>query len=188
METTGLSSKDEIIEIACVRVHDLHFTTINPAETFHTYVKPTVESGEAALKVHGITTEFLKDKPEFASICDSFLEFISDSVIIAHNAQFDISFINRALAKSDRPALTNRIIDSLTVARRIFVGQAVGLDRLPKLLGIEFKRGLHSALEDAMILAKVYAAMMKPQLQGINFSENQEKSTRVYQMRQTIIE
>ena len=180
-ETTGLDPKiDEIIQIACVKVDDLEFFEINQEQIFHSYVKPSVGINMHSFRIHGISEEFLKDKPTFDQISTNLVNFISSNVIVAHNASFDMGFLNRALSKAGLQSLDNKVIDSLVVARRMFKGQAVGLDRLPKLLGIPFNRNLHSALEDAIILAKVYAAMMKPKTQSL-FIKEEKISTENHQ-------
>jgi DNA polymerase-3 subunit epsilon len=188
-ETTGLNSRfDDLIEIACVKVNILDTFEVHNEDIFHTYLKPSVPITEDSKKIHGISEDFLQDKPTFSEIYSKFLEFISDGVLVAHNAPFDISFLNEALNKINKEPIKNKIIDSLVVARRLFKGQAVGLDRLPKLLGINFERGFHSALEDAMILAKVYSAMMRPKQQELFLEDVRQIKTHSYTMLTSLIE
>ena len=173
-ETTGLDHQlDQIIELAFIKVPSLDFFEIKEEDIFHRYVKPTVRISQNSLKIHGISENFLQDKPSFGEICDELLLFIGDSILIAHNSTFDMNFLNASLSREGKLKLTNKVVDSLLVARKRFKGQSVGLDRLPKLLGIPFQRGFHSALEDSLILARVYAAMMKPVQESL-FIEREE--------------
>jgi DNA polymerase-3 subunit epsilon len=133
-ETTGFDPKSDcIIELACVKVsQDLHVFDIQAEQIFHTYLKNDVDIRSDSIKIHGITSAFLMDKPVFAEIYHDFLNFIDDHTIIAHNANFDISFLNAALSKVGQGAITNHVIDSLAVARQLYPGSAVGIDALMK--------------------------------------------------------
>jgi DNA polymerase-3 subunit epsilon len=156
-ETTGLDpNKDEIIEIGCVKITDIN--NLLSEEVFHEYLNPVCDITKEAFNVHGISKEFLKNKPRFSEIVQKLLDFIGDSVLIAHNASFDIKFLNKELSRADLPIISNKVIDSLGVARQMYPGMPNGLDALIKRFSMKV-RNLHSALEDARILKNVYAAM-----------------------------
>lgn len=166
-ETTGLSTEDNhrIIEIGCVELVDRRLTGNN----FHQYINPKREIDAGALSVHGITNEFLKDKPTFAEIYVSFLHYIADAEIIAHNARFDIGFISHEIKSipEDADTFMNRItvIDSLAIARKLFPGQRNSLDALCKRYQVDTSsRNLHGALLDANLLATVYLRMTGGQI------------------------
>lgn len=161
-ETTGLEIRDgnKIIEIGCVEMIDRKLTHNN----YHQYIKPDRDSEEGALKVHGITTEFLSNKPRFAEIAEDFLNYIKGAELIIHNAPFDIGYLNHelALAKSSvqKVAEIAEITDSLVIARQFHPGQRNSLDALCKRYDINnLHRELHGALLDSEILADVYLAM-----------------------------
>ena len=167
-ETTGFDPKSDcIIELACVKISsDLDVFDIKPNQIFHTYLKNDTEIRSDSIKIHGITSDFLKEKPSFSEVYSKFLDFIGDHTLIAHNAAFDMKFLNAALAKVDSNPLGNNVIDSLQVARQLYPGSPVGLDALIKRFQMS-SRGLHSALEDATILAKIYSAMCSPKQTGL---------------------
>lgn len=161
-ETTGLDPQQghRIIEIGCVEVADRKLT----GRHFHVYVNPEREVDDGAIEVHGITNEFLADKPVFAEVADAFFEFIQGAELIIHNAAFDVGFINHefALLPANPGAVEThcRIVDSLEMARRKHPGQKNNLDALCKRYSIDNShRELHGALLDAEILAEVYLAM-----------------------------
>src|SRR5262245_19743903 len=152
-ETTGLSPQtgDRIIEIGCVELAN-HIPT---GRTFHKYVNPERAVDDLAFEVHGISDAFLKDKPKFADVAGEFLSFVDGATIIAHNAPFDIGFLNFELEKAKRPSLTNSVIDTVEVARDRHPGARVSLDALCKHYGIDnSRRTLHGALLDSEILAE----------------------------------
>lgn len=161
-ETTGLEPTEghRVIEIGC---YELNYR--RPTErTFHHYLNPGREVDEGALEVHGISNEFLADKPGFAAIAEAFIEFIRDAELIIHNAPFDVGFLDHELSllTGDWGQVTDyaRVTDSLTMAREMHPGQRNGLDALCKRYGIDnTERELHGALLDAQILADVYLAM-----------------------------
>lgn len=159
-ETTGISALEghRIIEIGAVELIDKYRT----GKVYHTYINPKRDISEGALKVHGITEEFLKDKPVFQLIVADFLEFIGDSKLVIHNAPFDMGFINHHLTQLGIPVITNdRVIDSLTLARKKYPGAKNSLDALCSRLNIDSSaRVHHGALLDAELLADVYAEMM----------------------------
>ena len=161
-ETTGLEIRDgnRIIEIGCVEMIDRKLTGNN----YHQYIKPDRDSEEGALKVHGITTEFLADKPRFEDIAEDFLNYIKGAELIIHNASFDVGYLNHelSLAKSATRdiASLSEITDSLVLARQMHPGQRNSLDALCKRYYISnLHRELHGALLDSEILADVYLAM-----------------------------
>lgn len=161
-ETTGLEIRDgnRIIEIGCVEMIDRKLTNNN----YHQYINADRDSEEGALKVHGITTEFLSDKPRFADIASDFLEYIKGAELIIHNAPFDIGYLNHelSLAKAIVRDVSEiaEIKDSLVMAREMHPGQRNSLDALCKRYYISnLHRELHGALLDSEILADVYLAM-----------------------------
>ena len=163
IETTGLEYKEghRIIEIGCIELNKKEV-----GSNYHQYVNPSKTLTEDNIKIHGITNEYLADKPLFEEIADDFLEFIKDSSIIAHNASFDIGFLNFELEKLSKPAIEKkRVIDTIKIARERFPGQQVSLDALIKKLKINtfINRDQHGALKDAKLLTDVYL-----ELQGIN--------------------
>lgn len=161
-ETTGLEIRGghRIIEIGCVEMIDRKLTNNN----YHQYVQPGRESDEGALAVHGITTEFLADKPRFEDIFQDFLDYVDGAELIIHNAPFDIGFLNNELSllKGAKKQLEDccEISDSLVLARQMHPGQRNSLDALCKRYDISNDhRQLHGALLDSEILADVYLAM-----------------------------
>ena len=164
-ETTGLSpeSGDRIIEIGCVEMVDRRLTGRN----LHFYVNPERRSHEDAVKIHGLTDEFLADKPLFAAVADELLEYLAGAEIIIHNASFDVGFLNEELRRLGRPkfvTLADKITDSLSMAREMFPGKANSLDALCKRLEVDnANRSLHGALLDAGLLAEVYIRMTRGQ-------------------------
>lgn len=161
-ETTGLevSQGHRIIEIGCVEV--LHRRTTD--QQFHQFLNPERDIDAGAQEVHGISREFLTDKPKFASIADDFIEFVKDAELIIHNASFDVGFINAELKLAGH-RITNindccKVVDSLGMARKMHPGQKNNLDALCKRYEIDNShRELHGALLDAQILADVYLAL-----------------------------
>ena len=164
-ETTGLSpeSGDRIIEIGCVEMVGRRLSGRN----LHFYVNPERRSHEDAVKIHGLTDEFLADKPLFASVADELLEYLTGAEIIIHNAGFDVGFLNEELRRLGRPkfaTLVDKITDSLSMAREMFPGKANSLDALCKRLEVDnANRSLHGALLDAGLLAEVYIRMTRGQ-------------------------
>ncbi|MGA7386113.1 MAG: DNA polymerase III subunit epsilon [Methylocella sp.] len=158
-ETTGLdpASGHRIVEIGCVEL----FNAIPTGETFHAYLDPGRNMPEEALRVHGISAEFLVGKPVFADIAADFLKFAGGAKIVAHNAEFDLRFLNAELALLGiAPIASDRVIDTLALARRKYPGAANSLDALCARYGIDpSRRTKHGALLDAGILAEVYAEL-----------------------------
>jgi DNA polymerase-3 subunit epsilon len=164
-ETTGLSAAggDRILEIGCVELQHRKLT----GNHFHQYINPERDSHEDALRVHGITTEFLRDKPKFAQIVDAFLEYCSGAEIIIHNASFDVGFLNKELERLGKPPLSHfvsGIVDTLAMAKELFPGKRNSLDALCDRLEVDNSgRTLHGALLDAELLADVYINMTRGQ-------------------------
>ena len=160
-ETTGIGHEQghRIIEIGCVELIDRKLT----GNHYHTYLNPQRAVDEGAFRVHGISSEFLQDKPQFKTIASEFLQFIEDSEVIIHNAPFDVGFLNAELKSMKWPkALQDycRILDTLVLARDKHPGQRNNLDALCKRYFVNnANRQLHGALLDAEILALVYLAM-----------------------------
>ena len=160
-ETTGLETSNghRIIEIGCVELLDRRVSH----KHFHQYLNPEREIEDGAMEVHGISNEFLLDKPLFADIADEFLEFVEGAELIIHNAPFDIGFLDYELALLGRPdAMADlcRVLDTLELARDLHPGQRNSLDALCKRYEVDnSSRTLHGALLDAEILADVYLAM-----------------------------
>lgn len=161
-ETTGLepSQGHRIIEIGCVEIIDRRIT----ANHFHQYVQPDREVDDGALAVHGISNQFLKDKPRFAAIADDLLAYIRDAEVIIHNAPFDVGFLDSELRMLGNPyrnfASYCNVIDTLALARKMHPGQKNSLDALCKRYNVDNShRDLHGALLDSQILADVYLAM-----------------------------
>jgi DNA polymerase-3 subunit epsilon len=158
-ETTGLNflTGDRVVEIGGVELLN-HVPT---GRHFHKYVNPGRQMTDDAFQVHGISDEFLRDKPRFAEIADEMLEFFGNATLIAHNAPFDISFLNFELDLLKRPPITNTVIDTVTLARDKHPGAKVSLDALCRHYGIDnSKRTLHGALLDSEILADVYLELI----------------------------
>jgi DNA polymerase-3 subunit epsilon len=164
-ETTGLSAEngDRIIEIGCVELFNRKLTGRN----LHHYVNPERDSHEDALKVHGISNEFLRDKPRFAQIADELLAYLDGAELIIHNAPFDIGFLNKELSLLGRPPVrqfVSGVIDTLVMAKEMFPGKRNGLDALCDRLEVDNSgRTLHGALLDAELLADVYINMTRGQ-------------------------
>lgn len=155
-ETTGLDplAGHRVVEIGCVELMN-HVATGN---TYHVYLNPSRPMPSEAAMVHGLTDEFLADKPLFTQVVDDFLNFIGDSPIVAHNAGFDMNFINAELARAGyKPLPRERAIDTVQIARRMFPGAPASLDALCKRFSVSLAdRKLHGALLDARLLAEVY--------------------------------
>jgi DNA polymerase-3 subunit epsilon len=155
-ETTGLDpdAGHRVIEIGCVELVD-HFPT---GRSFQRYLNPERDMPPDAQRIHGITSEFLSDKPLFAHVVEEFLEFVGDAPLVIHNASFDLKFLNAELKRVTRKALDlGRAIDTVDMARNKFPGARVSLDELCKRFSIDLSgRSLHGALLDAELTAQVY--------------------------------
>ena len=164
-ETTGLSADngDRIIEIGCVELLNRKLTGNN----LHLYLNPERDSHEDALKVHGISNEFLRDKPKFAEVVDEVVAYLQDAELIIHNAPFDIGFLNKELELVGRQPLSHYIqgvVDTLAMAKDLYPGKRNSLDALCDRLEVDNSgRTLHGALLDAELLADVYINMTRGQ-------------------------
>lgn len=181
-ETTGLDPKSghRVIEIGCIELINRKFT----GEQFHVYLNPDRDSEEGALKVHGLTTEFLSDKPRFNEIYDDFIKFIDKSELLIHNAEFDVKFLDHEikLLSKKLPSISNcvsKITDTLQIAREKHPGQRNSLDALVKRYEIGgYDRELHGALLDSQILGDVYLSMTGGQ-STLNFSETNDENSSI---------
>lgn len=164
-ETTGLyaSQGDRIIEIGCVELVQRKLTGRN----LHFYVNPGRDSHEEAIRVHGITNEFLKDKPPFAAIAEELLAYLQGAEILIHNAPFDVEFLNaemKLLGKAPITSVVSNVVDTLAMAKELFPGKRNSLDALCDRLEVDNSgRTLHGALLDAELLADVYINMTRGQ-------------------------
>lgn len=160
-ETTGLDADngDRIVDIGCVELEN-HQPT---GKTFQVYINPMRSMDEEVVRIHGLTEEFLSDKPTFEEIADDFLAFVGENTpLVIHNAAFDIKFLNMELKRCHRPCLSSeRVIDTLIIARNKFPGARVNLDVLCKRFDIDAsKRTVHGALLDSELLAEVYLELI----------------------------
>jgi DNA polymerase-3 subunit epsilon len=154
-ETTGLDpvAGHRVVELGCIEL----FNMVATGKTFHAYFNPEMIMPTGAQDVHGLSDEFLLDKPLFAEQAEAFLEFIGDAQLVIHNAQFDIGFLNAELGRLGKGKLTNAYVDTVTMARRKFPGQRASLDALCEKFGIDnSSRTKHGALLDSELLAEVY--------------------------------
>jgi len=169
-ETTGLdpSSGDRIVEIGCIETLN-HMPT---GEVFHCYVDPERDMPEGAFAVHGLSSEFLSDKPKFAEIADSFLEFVGDDPLVIHNASFDLGFLNAEMARLGMETINrSRAVDTVALARRRYPGAQVSLDALCRRFEIDLsRREKHGALLDAELLAEVYLYLMGGRQPGLDLN------------------
>ncbi len=170
-ETTGFDPKDghRLIEIGCLELH--HY--VPTGVTFHQYLNPERDVPADAVAVHGLTTEFLTDKPLMAEVVEKFLDFIADTTLVIHNAEFDLKFLNAELKRLGFPALQNPVIDTVHMARQKYPGQPANLDALCRRFKIDHtNRTLHGALLDAGLLAEVYLEMRGGRQQGLALKED----------------
>lgn len=157
-ETTGLdpAKGHRIIEIGAIEM----INKVPTGEVFHHYINPERDVPIEAYQVHGISAEFLKDKPKFSKIADEFLSFVANSSLVIHNAPFDMGFLNYELVKISKTSLELNVIDTLNLARKKYPGQRNSLDALCRRLKIDNShRTFHGALKDAALLAEVYVEL-----------------------------
>ena len=177
-ETTGFepSEGDRIVEIGAVEL----FNHLPTGRTYHQYINPKRNMPEAAFNVHGLSEEFLSDKPVFKDIAQEFTDFIKDSKLVIHNASFDMKFLNAELGWVNRPALPmHQAIDTLAIARRKFPGSPASLDALCRRFGIDnSSRTLHGALLDSEILAEVYLELVGGRQPDLVLSGPEVKTTK----------
>ncbi len=158
-ETTGLSpaTGDRLVEIGCVEL----LNHIPSGRHYHVYINPERSMPEEAFRVHGLSEDFLRDKPLFKAVAEDFLAFIGDAQLIIHNASFDMGFLNAELERIGRRPLTNPVLDTVMLAREKHPGARVSLDAMCKHYGIDnSRRTLHGALLDSEILAEVYLELI----------------------------
>ena len=177
-ETTGLSPRHghKIIEIGCVELYNY----VPTGRTYHQYINPLRDVPQEAFAVHGISTEFLLDKPLFKDVVHDFLKFLEDDYkLVIHNAGFDMSFINFELEQHGLPPITNEyVIDTLAMARAKFPGAKNSLDALCTRYKVDNSdRELHGALLDAQILSKVYIHLSGGVQAGFAFDKIEKKET-----------
>jgi DNA polymerase-3 subunit epsilon len=175
IETSGLDYKEghRVIEIGCIELNRKEV-----GSHFHRYINPLKTLTEENMNIHGITNEFLEDKPLFEDVADDFLSFIQDSFIIAHNANFDVGFLNHELEKISKPTIDqDRVVDTVVIARNRFPGQQVNLDALVKKLKVNslIDREFHGALKDAKILTDVYLELQGVNQMGLQLEEGQSE-------------
>jgi len=188
-ETTGLSSvSDKIIEIACIEIED-HIPT---GKKFHVFINPEMEISQGAYDTHGISKDYLKDKPKFNEIASDFVDFIKDKKLVIHNAEFDMAFLNKELKDAGFDKLSNEfVVDTLNIAREKFPGAQNSLDALCKRFRIDnSRRQKHSALLDCELLAKVYIELLEKKEPSFEFDsddDEQIKNVRVVKDRKQII-
>ena len=177
-ETTGLDyESDKIIEIGIVELKD----NILTQNYFHEYINPKKDISISAQKVHGITSDFLINKPTFNNIAQKFLDFIKNDTIIIHNASFDTNFINKELQECGFKKIKNTIIDTIKIAKQEFPGQTVNLDSLCRKLNvINNRQDYHGALLDATLLSKVYLRLTTGKQENLNLSDIKFKAASEY--------
>ena len=177
-ETTGFEPNegDRIVEIGAVEL----FNHLPTGRTYHQYINPKRNMPEAAFNVHGLSEEFLSDKPVFKDIVQEFIDFIKNSKLVIHNASFDMKFLNAELGWVNRPALPmHQAIDTLAIARRKFPGSPASLDALCRRFGIDnSSRTLHGALLDSEILAEVYLELVGGRQPDLVLSGREVKTTK----------
>ena len=173
-ETTGFEPSEghRIVEIGCVELKH-HVPTGN---NYQVYINPERDMPEDAEKVHGLSSEFLSDKPVFAAVADDFRSFVADDPVVIHNAAFDLKFLNYELRQLDRqPILPEQSVDTLLIARRKYPGAPASLDALCKRFQIDAtERTVHGALLDAELLAQVYLELIGGAQPGLSFSDSKE--------------
>lgn len=177
IETTGLNFLDghKIVEIGCVEL----LNNFPSGKKWQTYINPERNMPEEAFKIHGLTDDFLSDKPIFLDIVEHFFDFIKDSNLIIHNSKFDLPFINYEIESINSKfygSIENKIVDTLSLAKKIHPGQSVSLDALSKRYKINIERKNHGALLDAEILAEVFLEMNGGRQQYMNLINNTKKN------------
>lgn len=164
-ETTGLDPQlgHRVVELACVEIFNRRITD----RAFHRYLNPDRASDPGALEVHGLTEDFLRDKPRFPEVVDEFLEFVAGAELVIHNAAFDVSFLDAELSRAGRPPIAKSVpsvLDTLRLARQLHPGKRNSLDALCERYAVDNShRTLHGALLDARLLGEVYLAMTRGQ-------------------------
>lgn len=175
-ETTGFDPAEghKIIEIGAVEV----LNYIPTGKTFHRYINPERDVPLEAVNVHGLTEAFLKDYDIFSVVVPDFLEFIGDAALVAHNAEFDMNFMNYQLKHGGFPILKNQVIDTLVIARQKFPGAPANLDALCRRYDIDnSNREFHGALLDSELLAEVYIELMGGRQRGLELDDDASTNT-----------
>ncbi len=171
-ETTGLDPKrgDRLIEIGCIEIFNRRPT----GREYHCFINPEREVPAEAQKIHGISTDFLKDKPLFGKVAREFLDFVGDDTLVIHNAQFDVGFLNFELERAGHELIMmERVVDTLAIARRKHPAGPNNLDALCKRYGIDnSKRTKHGALVDSLLLAEVYIELLGERQSALVFQSN----------------
>ena len=179
IETTGLNPLQghKVVEIGCIELENNYPT----GNYFQQYINPNREMPEEALKIHGLTDEFLSDKPIFSSVAENFLDFVKDSELVIHNAKFDLGFLNHELDFSSKKNLLEfKVIDTLLLARKLFPGAANNLDALCRRYNIDIaRRKKHGALLDAELLADVFIEMNGGRQQNIGLVTKNNKEEEI---------
>jgi DNA polymerase-3 subunit epsilon len=168
-ETTGLDPRagHRLVEIGCVElIHGMP-----SGQSWHRYLNPERDMPDEAFAIHGLSIDFLQDKPLFGDVAEDFLTFVGDATLVIHNAAFDLGFVNAELSRVSRPALGNAFIDTVSLARRKFPGQRNSLDALCERFGIDnTHRTKHGALLDAELLAEVYVELNGGRQRGLDLA------------------
>src|SRR5215470_17378496 len=176
-ETTGLDPYQghRLVEIGCIEL----FNRIPTGGTFHRYLNPERDMPAEAFAVHGLSVDFLKDKPCFAEVAEDLLQFMADAPLVIHNAAFDLAFLNAELERCGRPVIArDRLVDTLLLARRKHPAGPNGLDHLCARYSIDNSRRIkHGALLDAEILAEVYVELTGARQAQLGLAENDERVT-----------
>ncbi|WP_417452328.1 DNA polymerase III subunit epsilon [Kiloniella sp.] len=175
-ETTGFKPEEghRIVEIGCLEVYQ----NLPTGKSLQLYINPERDMPEGAFKVHGISEEFLADKPLFADVVDEFLEFIGEDPLVIHNAPFDMKFLNSELKWAGRPNLKNKPIDTVVIARELFPGSPVNLDALCRRFEIDnSSRTYHGALLDCELLAEVYLELRGGRQHGFDLGAKKAVSS-----------
>lgn len=176
IETTGLSFKDghRIVEIACLETREF----VPTKRVFHKIINPERNVPDEAFKIHGFSSNFLKDKPKFEEVADELLNFISGNDLIIHNASFDISFINYELKRLKKDIINkNKIIDTLELARSRYPGMSNSLDALCKKFNIDLSRRIkHNAVLDCELLREVYIYLLDAKEPKLSFNSKLEQN------------
>lgn len=176
-ETTGLrpSEGHKVIEIAAVEIIDF----LPTGKSYQQYINPERDVPQSSIDIHGLTREFLADKPIFTRIADGFKEFIRDDKIIAHNVDFDIGFINHELQSCGKSLISNKTLDTVSIAREKFPGQSVSLDALCKRFSIDnTQRKKHSATLDTDLLARVYIELVDAREPSLGLEVEKERKVK----------
>ncbi|MBE6451954.1 MAG: DNA polymerase III subunit epsilon [Alphaproteobacteria bacterium] len=178
-ETTGLycTKGDRLVEIGAVELIN-HMPT---GVTFHQYINPERDVPEDVVKVHGLTYDFLKDFPTFDKIADKWIDFVGDADLVAHNATFDMTFVNYELKQIGKTEFDNaKVIDTLEIAKNLFPGARCNLDALCKRFGVDnTSRTLHGALLDAQLLAEVYLELLGGKEPSLLLDSKKQKENKI---------